>query len=169
MRIITLDSNKTITSIKNVLDNYVLQENELVSELGELGQVQKTDGTFTEPIKTLDEIKKDKVVKLQQSYYASFTTFQSSALGTLKTYPIDLEAQKNFNDYQNRLIADSNKDSFYFKTLEDGTLINHTRLQFLQLMEDGELFKVNQTIKINNLVNQVKTATTIDEVNAIVW
>lgn len=115
------------------------------------------------------DIKKQKSKELQQNYYSSFTNFQSSALGMLKTYPIDKEAQENLRDYQNRLIADPSKDSFYFKTIEDGTLILHTRQQFLKLMDDAEMFKVNQTIKINDLINQVTVATTSAEVNAIVW
>jgi hypothetical protein len=110
------------------------------------------------PMVALDEIKTQKIQSLQQSYYASFTTFQSDALGTVKTYPIDKEAQDNLRDYQNRLIADPNKDSFYFKTIEDATLVLHNRQQFLQLMEDAEMFKVNQTIKINDLVKRVETA-----------
>lgn len=118
---------------------------------------------------SIDDIKKQKIQELQQSYYASFTTFQSSALGTVKTYPIDKEAQDNLRDYQNRLIADPNKDAFYFKTIEDATLVLHNRLQFLQLMEDAEMFKVNQTIKINDLVNQVTSASSPEEVDAVVW
>jgi hypothetical protein len=39
----------------------------------------------------------------------------------------------------------------------------------VSLIEDGEMFKVNQTIKINDLVNRVTAATTTDEVNAISW
>lgn len=166
MRYIRLNEENKIISIR---EGASIVEGEIQSNIGELGQIMQSDGTFTEPIKAIEEVKNDKIFELQQSYYAWFTTFQSSALGSLKTYPIDEEAQKNFNDYQNRLIADPNKDSFFFKTVEDGTLVNHTRAQFLQVLEDAEIFKVNQTIKLNDLVKQVNASTTKEEVEAIVW
>lgn len=129
----------------------------------------RTTLSFEDVPKSLEEIKVEKKVELLQAYYASFTTFQSSATGTIKTYPCDQEAQQNLKDYEQRLIANPNKDSFWFKTIEDGTLVNHTRAQFLQLMEDAETFKVNLTIKYNDKIKQVDLATTETEVNAIVW
>lgn len=113
--------------------------------------------------------KENKLLELQRSYYASFTTFQSNTTGTVKTYPIDSEAQDNLRDLQNRLIADSNKNSFYFKTIEDRTLINHTRAQFLQLMQDAETFKVNQTQHYDSKVAAVNSATDIPTVQGIAW
>lgn len=169
MRVISLDINQVIVGVKNVNNNYVLQENEIETNLGELGQTRNNDGTFINTSDTLDEVKEQKLNELQQSYYASFVTFQSNALGTIRTYPFDLEAQNNLRDYQNRMIADPNKDNFYFKTIEDATLVLHNRVQFLQLMEDAEMFKVNQTIKINDLINQVNAATTKVEVDTIAW
>lgn len=126
---------------------------------------------------SLEQVKEEKKEELTQAYYMSFTAFQSDATGVLKTYPADAEAQQNLKDYEQRAIADPEKDSFWFKTLEDGTLIQHTRKQFLQLMEDAELFKVNQTIKQNNLINQVEAVVVGDltedeakaQVEAITW
>lgn len=146
-------------------------EGELQVTEFENGTVLKVAVQSEVPV-TLEDTKKQKLKELQQSYYSSFTTFQSSALGSVKTYPFDSEAQKNFNDYQNRLIADPNKDTFYFKTIEDGTLILHNRMQFLQVLEDAEMFKVNQTIKLNELINQVNTAYNNSDqagIEAIVW
>lgn len=137
-------------------------------DLSLLGKVW--DGTtFTDPIKTLDEIKNEKLQELEQAYYSSFTVFQSDATGTLKTYPINAEAQDNLRDLQQRLIADPNKDSFWFKTIEDGTLVNHTRVQFLQLMEDAESFKVQQTQHFDELVLDWNAATDEATVQAIQW
>lgn len=49
MRVITLDINKAVISIKNVGDNYVLKENDIVSNIGEVGQIMQEDGTFITP------------------------------------------------------------------------------------------------------------------------
>lgn len=49
MRVITLDINKIIISVKNVGNNYMLQENEIETNLGETGQIQQEDGTFITP------------------------------------------------------------------------------------------------------------------------
>jgi hypothetical protein len=49
MRVIRLDSNKTVTSTKTVNDDYVLETNDMVSDLGEIGQVQQADGSFITP------------------------------------------------------------------------------------------------------------------------
>jgi hypothetical protein len=155
----------------NILKKYIENNMEITeyTQDGEtISHVIKTS-IPQEIILTFDEVKSKKNEELQKLYYASFTTFQSDALDVVKTYPIDKEAQDNLKDYQNRLIADTNKDSFYFKTIEDGTLILHNRQQFLKLMEDAEMFKVNQTIKLNDLINQVNLTKTKEELDLIVW
>lgn len=49
MRVITLDSNNTVISVKTVGDAYAMQSGDLVSDSGDIGQVQQQDGTFTTP------------------------------------------------------------------------------------------------------------------------
>lgn len=49
MRVITLDANNKVIGIKSIGENYELDENELVSDIGELGQIMKSDGTFIDP------------------------------------------------------------------------------------------------------------------------
>lgn len=48
MRVITLNSDQKIIGVKNVLDNYTLQDNEMISDFGELGQIRQADGTFAD-------------------------------------------------------------------------------------------------------------------------
>lgn len=120
-------------------------------------------------IKSLQDVKNDKMAELEQAYANSFTTFQSSALGMTKTYPIDSEAQGNLKDLQNRLIADPNKNSFYFKTNDDGKLMLHTRIQFLQLLADAEAFEVQQVQKFEGYEAQVIPATDEATILAIKW
>lgn len=45
MRVIKI-VNDIIIEVKNLGDNYTLQENEFFSEIGELGQQKLTDGSF---------------------------------------------------------------------------------------------------------------------------
>ncbi len=53
MRIITLDSHKKVICIKTVNDNYInnpgLQTGEIISDIGEPGQIQQADGSFVTP------------------------------------------------------------------------------------------------------------------------
>jgi len=46
MRVITLDVNKKVISIKTVKDNYILEINDIETDLGEIGQIQQLDGSF---------------------------------------------------------------------------------------------------------------------------
>jgi len=46
MRVITLDTNKKVIGVKTVGDAYVLQSNDIATELGEMGQIQQLDGSF---------------------------------------------------------------------------------------------------------------------------
>lgn len=65
MRIITLDSNKKIISVKNVGDSYILETNDIQSDLGEIGQIQQPDGSFIDdptPIINIETIKDNTIV-----------------------------------------------------------------------------------------------------------
>lgn len=69
MRVITLDLNKIVTSVKNVGENCVLETNDLVSDIGEVGQIQQSDGSFITPTPTPTASKptlEQQVAKLQQ-------------------------------------------------------------------------------------------------------
>lgn len=49
MRVITLDINKKVISVKDVGDDYTLQDGELHNEIGEFEQILQSDGTFITP------------------------------------------------------------------------------------------------------------------------
>lgn len=49
MRVITLDKNKVVISVKDVLNSYELQTDDIVSDLGEINQIMQSDGTFITP------------------------------------------------------------------------------------------------------------------------
>lgn len=83
MRVITLDLNKTVVSIKNVGDNYTLEINELVTDLGELGQIKQADGSFITPppvpqqkLLTLEDLNKNQLTVMDAiaNLYESLAT-----------------------------------------------------------------------------------------------
>jgi hypothetical protein len=169
---VTLHKNTDTDSIIEITDEQFSYD--LVGKLYQ-------NGVFVDPQPVIDtpppltpeeliaQAKSNKGIELEQAYYASFSTFQSSATGTTKTYPINGEAQDDLKDLQNRLIADPNKNTFYFLTIDDGALVAHTRVQFLQLLGDAETFEVTTHNKYRGYVAQLNSATTIDEVNSIQW
>ena len=46
MRVITLDINKKVISYTQTNENYILGINDIVSDIGEIGQIQQLDGSF---------------------------------------------------------------------------------------------------------------------------
>jgi hypothetical protein len=46
MRVITLDTAKKVISVKTVGDAYVLQLNDIMTDLGDMGMIQQLDGSF---------------------------------------------------------------------------------------------------------------------------
>ncbi len=48
MRVITLDDNNNVISVKNVGNNYVFGANDIETDLGEIGQIMQMDGTFVD-------------------------------------------------------------------------------------------------------------------------
>jgi hypothetical protein len=118
---------------------------------------------------TLDDAKKQKLAQL--AYFRDqeiYTSFQSSALGTTKTYSYSREAYENFRGKAIMLNLNPNISSVIWATIEDG-FIEHTRDQFITVINDGAAHEETLKMKYYNLEAQVNAATTVDEVNAIVW
>jgi len=71
MRIIALNENNRIMEVKSVLVGYTLQNGEIESELGELGQIMQSDGSFVDdttpivpqpPQPTLQELAENQLI-----------------------------------------------------------------------------------------------------------
>jgi hypothetical protein len=166
-----LDNNNIVHSVTQLLDevkapNLVPINSFDLTLIGQ--QYNPTTGQFSPVTPTLDQAKQNKIAELNTDYQESFTTFQSSALGSVHTYPIDQEAQDNLDKYVQLAAANPNKNTFYFKTLEQGLMV-HTRAQFLQLVDDAEAFEVSQVKKFEAKEAQVNACNTVDQVNSIVW
>lgn len=124
---------------------------------------------FEKAVKTLDDVKSDKLSELLAAKQAAFTTFNSSALGTPHTYPADEEAQKNFQMYTNLMaVAGSSLTTIDFYTDEAG-MTSHTISQFVQVLLDFKTFEVNLAKKYEGYATQVGTANDIPAVQAIKW
>lgn len=117
----------------------------------------------------LSHAKTSKLESLQDSRDAEiFSTFPSSALGTVKTYNYNLEAWTNFGRKASQVALSPSITSVTWANLEDG-FVSHTRDQFIQLVMDGSAHEENAKMKYFTLEAQVNAATDIASVNAILW
>lgn len=169
MRVIKLIDNK-ITETKNVLDNYVLRANEIQSETGELGQIRQPDGTFIDGVPPLDQAKASKIAELNDFYNQTLAEgFTSSANGTPITYGFAVEDQTNMSQQLNIVNASIATYPIYWGAKDGETIVVFDEVQFKQLCKDASDFKWSQIAKLRQLMAQVKVATTVEAVNAIVW
>lgn len=109
-----------------------------------------------------------KLAQLEQAFNNSLLNgFTSTADGTSRLYPIDpLNMAKLTSGHT---VINSGKVSSI--TIKDfnGNRVTLTGAQFQQMASDGFTFYNNQEQHLWNLEDQVKAATTVDAVNAIVW
>lgn len=118
----------------------------------------------------LADTKAAKIAELDQMCNQTILSgFTSLALGQEYHYPFDEEAQRNLTGALTLLNADPTLTTVEFKVLDIGKFVDHTRDQFLQVCKDAFAFKSSMIKKYHDLKDQVNAATTVDEVNAIVW
>jgi len=120
---------------------------------------------------TLDELKASKTSEINTSCSKAITSgFTSSALGTPHTYQSDQTDQLNLigvvaagtDDYFKCGVTDANGNITWNYEL-------HTIAQLQQVLADGKAHKQALLQKANTLKVQVASATTVAEVEAIVW
>jgi hypothetical protein len=169
-----IDANNVVIGVSQLAGEVVTDHMIPIDsyDLTLLGCVRQADGTFVKPeppAPTLADVKKAKLAELQAARdNAIYTSFTSSALGTVKTYNYDREAAQNFRDKALMLSLNPNITTVTWYTLEDG-FITHTRDQFIQVCTDGDNHEEPLKMRYYTLEAQVNAATTVDEVNAIVW
>lgn len=76
--------------------------------------------------------------------------------------------QANFTQQMLLLVADPTITTVDWKTVDAG-IISHTRDQFFAIVNDANAHKRGNLSKFWNLEAQLKLATTIPEIEAIVW
>lgn len=172
MRVITLDTNKVVIGVKNVGDTCVLGPNDIVTNLGEIGQIQQADGTFSAPVipqPTLEDVKVTKSAQLQEAYNNALAAgFNSSATGTVYTFGYGPTDREKF--MQLTISVLSGVATFPVPIpAKDNTIVMHDQTQYQQLLADINKFAWEQQNKLHTLLAQVQAAQTVDEVNAITW
>lgn len=126
-----------------------------------------------EHLPSLNDIKQTKIQEIDQAYQAEInSTFTSSATGTVLIYDFSQSSQNLWRDLfkaiEKNLIPDT---SFPIDiTLADGTTVPHTKAQLEQVEADIAMWKFPLYQKYQKLVTStIPNASTIDEINAIVW
>ncbi|HEX7116253.1 MAG TPA: hypothetical protein VF193_14090 [Steroidobacter sp.] len=120
------------------------------------------------PPPTLDQVKAEKI-ELMQAAYASnmYAGFESDALGTPHLYASDPESLIKL---LGAVICGENVD---YECVDAATkvsaILTHTPAQMRQVLLDGKRLAENYKHRLNDRLQQISAASTIDEVNAIVW
>ncbi len=172
MRVITLDSNKIVISVKTVGDSYVLETNDIATDLGELGQIQQADGSFITPpppIPTLQDAQQAKIIQLNSSYNQTLASgFTSSASSTPLSYAYDSSSQSKFLKLQISVLSGLVTWPVPIP-IKGGTIVPHTQAQFQQLLVDINTFEWTQQNKLHTKLGQVSAALNVTDVNKINW
>jgi hypothetical protein len=116
---------------------------------------------------TIDKIKSDMLSTLYTMYTDSLNRgFISSANGGEVLYGYDSNYQLIYSKWANVLSLDSSRTSVTLGT--PSGVVTLTREQFMQFMNDAEVFELNLFANRMSLEGQIKNATTTDELNGIV-
>lgn len=133
-----------------------------------LYKAQFTNGAWVEGRDSADilaDLKAVKKTELDNSFNETLISgFTSNALGTLHSYPCDLQAMIFFNATFNRFQNDTTFTTVKQKTLDAGYL-DHDKTQFMQVFNDGHAFGVTQDTKLAQLKADVDAVTITTDLN----
>lgn len=128
---------------------------------------------YTPPPPPIEDVRSQKIAELQVARdRAIYSTFTSSALGSVKTYNYDQEAAENFHEKALKLSFDTSITSVSWYTVEDQAFTVHTRDQFVQVLKDAgnreeslkmEYYQLEATVE-NAYINKDASA-----ISAVVW
>jgi len=134
--------------------------------------VDATTSTLShKDFRTLDKLKESKTSEINSACSKAITSgFTSSALGTSYSYQSEQTDQLNLigvvtagqDDYFKCGVADANGNITWNYEL-------HTIAQLQQVLGDGKVHKQGLLQKANTLKAQVTGATTVKDVEAVVW
>lgn len=121
---------------------------------------------YQEPYIALEDKKALLLKELNYTYNASLENgFYSSASSYPVQYGYSQNMQMIYSKWANVLALDPSRTSVTF-AISNGQ-ITLTRDQFIQFMNDAESFEINLFTSKTDFENQISSATTIDELNAI--
>ena len=166
------------------MKNYINKNNEIYSyeddvpkefldaKIVELGLTPISDEDLAELRKpTLEQLKTSKTSEINTACGNEIVSgFKSDALGTAHNYQSAEIDQLNLIG----AVAGGTEDYFKAGTKDADDVITyeykmHTAVQLLQVLNDGKAHKQTLLQKANGLKVQVAEATTVEEVEAIVW
>ncbi|UWG96771.1 hypothetical protein LPY66_18120 [Dehalobacter sp. DCM] len=169
MRYIILDSANKVIATR---EGPSIAEGEIQSDIGELGQVMQSDGTFITPEPpplTFDELKQMKVQEMQLAYQTELTSgFVSNASGESLLYGYNQSDQFNFTKQLNAVNAGIAFYPIMWGT-KNSQIVSLNESQYKQLCSDANAFEWGLIGKIRTLAGRVMTATTIQELEGITW
>ncbi len=124
------------------------------------------DGGIIEPEFSFKKLQNTKINQINQFCETAIVSgFKSSALGIEHTYKSDRDDQINLMGLVTTGLDDVCKCS-------DGEIWEwkpHTSTQLKEVFDNGIAYKKQMLIKANTYKNQVLSATTVEEINKIVW
>lgn len=121
---------------------------------------------YQEPYISLDDKKSLSLKELSYIYSTCLDDgFNSSANGTIIQYGYSQNMQMVYSKWANILALNSNIADVTF-SISNG-VVTLTRDQFVQFMSDAQSFEISLFNKLNSYKNQISSATTVDEINAI--
>lgn len=167
MRVITLDATKKVTGYILTNEYYVLQPNDIISDIGQMGQIQQPDGSFltpTPPPPSLSDTQVSKIAQITDLYNQKLTagfTSNSNIYGyapsdVLKFLQLDTLINKSMATFPVTVHTKGNKD------------IQLTQTQYTQLIVDMATFAQTQDHVYHDFINRVNACTTVDGVNEVV-
>ncbi len=125
------------------------------------------------PAQQLAQAKSTQIATLEASMNATLSGgFTAKTLvgtaTTPHTYPTDSSAQSNFTGVVSAFTTNPNKTTATILTLDAGW-VSHTKAEFFGVYSDGDNWKEAQYPQLATFVAQVEAATTVADVQAVVW
>ena len=106
------------------------------------------------------------IILKQESTLEIYSGFTSATTG--HSYSFSEYDQNNFTQQMVLLLADPTITEISWKTI-DSDVVVHTKEQFLGVISDANIHKRDILSRLWTLESQVNNATTVDEINNIIW
>jgi|GEM_PF-6435881 len=142
---------------------------EVVDNVNMLIQPSQAWINANQPGPTLLDVQQAKITQIETAYTTALnTSFPTTALGTSVTFNYGPADQTKFSKLTSSYLAGITPYPFPI-TDTSGTIQSFTTpAQIKQLLIDIQTFEMGLEVKLQTMSQEVKAATTVDQVNAIV-
>jgi hypothetical protein len=125
--------------------------------------------SVTVPEIPLEEVKQQKIKELDTARDTAIQEgFTSSVTGQELVFGYTEKDQLNILKQTNILTLNPSIDTIMWNT-KDGQIVTLTRQQFIDMLNDIQNHENTIWTKYRELATQVEAATTVEEINSIVW